>query len=183
MYIYRPHKGSLADALREAQTFDTTEEMFNFIVEEWTLDGVALFSADDLTISRDWEADDRCLWNNLHMILTTHIRNQMFDEPQCIGYCTKVNPIYDTDRAIMKGKKDDLTHFIALALRTAVQKGYLSAEYADDWGKVICSRILGIGNGALFSEVEQHLKRTGETFSDFALRAIRQTMEQDRTPF
>ena len=39
MVRYRPHRGSLNDAMAEMRSFDSIEEMFHYIVEEWKVWG------------------------------------------------------------------------------------------------------------------------------------------------
>lgn len=39
MVRYRPHRGSLNDAMSEMRSFDSIEEMFHYIVEEWKVWG------------------------------------------------------------------------------------------------------------------------------------------------
>jgi len=35
MLIYRPHRGSLAGAMKEAKTFNSLEDIKNYVANEW----------------------------------------------------------------------------------------------------------------------------------------------------
>ena len=35
MVKYRPHRGALCDAMAEMRIFDSVEDMFHYIVEDW----------------------------------------------------------------------------------------------------------------------------------------------------
>lgn len=47
MIVYRPHRGTLADAMAEAKEFNTELEMKKYIVEQWN----DYFSIDDVVIA------------------------------------------------------------------------------------------------------------------------------------
>lgn len=68
MIIFRPHRGSLADAMAEAKEFENVEKMKNYIVKMWN-DGWQgpndLFSADDIVINDDSLVnDERIGWED-----------------------------------------------------------------------------------------------------------------------
>jgi hypothetical protein len=87
MIIYRPHRGRLDEAMKEAVEFNNIQEMKEYIVEEW--DGY--FSVDDIVIGDDIMNDERNGWKD-----TRHVCTKWFGEddniklygcPQCIGWC------------------------------------------------------------------------------------------------
>ena len=90
MIIYRPHRGGLAESLAEAQTFNTVEEMKQYIVKHWvTAFDVAPFSIDDLVIDFDKPGvnDARCGWKDARHICTKRMFDKIYEVPQCIGMC------------------------------------------------------------------------------------------------
>lgn len=96
MIVYRPHRGSLEDAMKEVKTFDNWYQMTHYIANNWNLAvGKKVIDPDDIVMDDKPVNDDRVGWKDVHMVLVTRIGNDNFMEeygnPQCIGYCT-----YDT---------------------------------------------------------------------------------------
>ena len=87
MIYYRPHKGTLADAMAQMQTFDTIDEMFDFIVKDWSVYG-DVFTKEDLSVGEDEGKDDRIDWKETRYVCTSRMRNEVYDVPQCIGMCS-----------------------------------------------------------------------------------------------
>ena len=87
MVKYRPHRGALSDAMAEMKTFDSVEDMFRYIVEDWKVWGKP-FDAGDLTITCDEGRDERIDWKECRYVCTRRMREKEFDEPQCIGMCS-----------------------------------------------------------------------------------------------
>jgi len=57
-YMYRPHRGALEDAMKEAKEFDSLDDLLGYAA----LSGVddvygVLYTRDDLTLG-EWEKDD-----------------------------------------------------------------------------------------------------------------------------
>lgn len=70
MYIYRPHRGGLMDALLLAKEFDTKEDMLNYICEDhnsycpwWQI------TPDELFILDQNSPDERVGWHNMFWIV------------------------------------------------------------------------------------------------------------------
>lgn len=93
MIIYRPHRGSLADALAEAKEFETEEEMKQYIFEYYKnlLPGLTAFRIDDIVIDDDIVNDDRCGWHDTRYVCVKRMYEddymEMYCSPQCIGFC------------------------------------------------------------------------------------------------
>lgn len=88
MYIYRPHRGSLADSMAEAKEFDTKEEMFDYIVAtQGSCLGGNRFDVEDLVIDDKVVADHRIGWFDTRYVCTKRWEDDVWDVPQCIGMC------------------------------------------------------------------------------------------------
>lgn len=83
MIKYRPHRGTLDDAMKEYQEFDSVVDMFRHIEEK--SDG--MISASDLSIKESIGADYRIEWKSTRYICTKRFASQYFDTPICIGMC------------------------------------------------------------------------------------------------
>lgn len=93
MIIYRPHRGSLEDAMKEVKTFDNWYQMTHYIANNWNLAiGKKVIDPDNIVMDEKPVNDDRAGWKDVHMVLVTRVGNENFMEkygnPQCIGYCT-----------------------------------------------------------------------------------------------
>ena len=93
MIIYRPHRGSLEDAMKEAEAFNNWYQMTQYIASKWNLAvGQKVISPDDIVMDTEPIDDKRTGWKDVHMVLVTRVGNENFMEkygnPQCIGYCT-----------------------------------------------------------------------------------------------
>lgn len=93
MIVYRPHRGSLEDAMKEVKTFDNWYQMTHYIANNWNFAvGKKVIDSDDIVMDDKSVNDDRVGWKDVHMVLATRIGNDNFMEkygnPQCIGYCT-----------------------------------------------------------------------------------------------
>lgn len=84
MIKFRPHRGSLAESMNEMKIFNTKEDMFNEIVANWK----GFISYEDLSISEDYEKDNRIDWKEIRYVYTKRIGNKLYDIPQCIGMCS-----------------------------------------------------------------------------------------------
>ena len=87
MVKYRPHRGSLSDAMAEMRTFNSVEEMFRYIVEEWGRWGNP-FSIGDLVLTYDDGEDKRIAWKECRYVCTRRMGEEKFRTPQCIGMCS-----------------------------------------------------------------------------------------------
>lgn len=84
MIKYRPHRYFLDEAMEGFRTFETKEEMFDYIVK----DNFGYFSKDDLSISKDYGPDKRINWKETRMILTRQYGSKSYNEPIPIGWCS-----------------------------------------------------------------------------------------------
>lgn len=87
-YKYRDHRGSLVESIKTQRVFNNKEEMFKYIVSNWS----GFISTEDLSINeRDEGQDDRIGWSNTHYVCTKRMGNENYIEkygcPQCIGMC------------------------------------------------------------------------------------------------
>ena len=105
MIIYRPHRGSLAEALVEAKEFNTIKEMKEYIVEENSFGaGIVnnpLLSVKDIVIDDKMTNDTRIGWEDSRYVCTKQLGNDDYitkhGVPQCIGMCaTKYVSVEDS---------------------------------------------------------------------------------------
>lgn len=97
MYIYRPHRGLLADSLSEAQEFENEQAMKEYIYNEYkeycmSLDfPVEPFGIDDIVIDTESIDDPRCGWHDTRYVCVKrygeHDYMKRYGTPQCIGMC------------------------------------------------------------------------------------------------
>lgn len=92
MIIYRPHRGGLAEAMREAKVFDNQEQMRKYIVAEHTDSEFGpAFSEDDIVIDDKPVNDTRNGWKDTRYVCVERYYKEDFVEkygcPQCIGMC------------------------------------------------------------------------------------------------
>ena len=87
MIIYRPHRGSLADAMSEAKEFNDEQEMKEHIVKQWD----NYFIVDDIVIDTKIVNDDRVGWKNSRSVCIKRLKKEdyiaLYGSPQCIGTC------------------------------------------------------------------------------------------------
>ena len=83
MIKYRPHRGSLEDAMREALEFADIADMLKHIEEQW--DGA--IETKDIVISESHGKDERIGWESSRYICAKKCGDEVYDIPQCIGFC------------------------------------------------------------------------------------------------
>lgn len=86
MIIYRPHRGNLSDAMKEAKEFNDIQEMKNFIINEWENN----VSTNDIVIDNKIINDHRIGWQDTKAVCTRKIGQEEYEYPQCIGFCATV---------------------------------------------------------------------------------------------
>lgn len=90
MIIYRPQRGRLVEAMKEAVEFGSELEMKEYIVRQWD----NYFSVDDIVIDDEVANDVRIGWEDTRYVCTKRLGNQdyvaMYGRPQCIGMCATV---------------------------------------------------------------------------------------------
>ena len=91
--IYRPHRGSLSQSIREARIFNSEEEMKAWIVEEWAKPfGYKLFNIEDIVIDKE-EINDNCIyWKETRYFWIKRCGSEFYSYPQCIGMCATKFP-------------------------------------------------------------------------------------------
>lgn len=88
MVIYRPHTGSLSESMRKAKTFESFDDMKEWIAKEWAETcGTELFKAKDIVISEKSVDDNRVGWLDTRYVCIKRIGKEVFKIPQCIGMC------------------------------------------------------------------------------------------------
>lgn len=85
MIKYRPHRGTLADAMLEEREFKSLDEMYDYIIANW---GSWLFTKEDLSISDNLGKDSRIDWKETRYVGTKRFGDKVYDVPQCIGMCS-----------------------------------------------------------------------------------------------
>jgi hypothetical protein len=87
MIIYRPHRGSLCDAMEEAKEFNNLQEMKEYIVEQWN----NKFSLDDIVIESQAINDEHIGWKDSRSVCIKKLGKEdyikKYKYPQCIGTC------------------------------------------------------------------------------------------------
>ena len=88
MIIYRPHRGSLSDAMSEARVFANENEMKRWIVDDSAKAfGEPLFLVDDIVIDEEAIVDARIGWNDTRYVCVKRYGSEVYSVPQCIGMC------------------------------------------------------------------------------------------------
>ena len=91
MLIYRPHRSSLAEAMKEVRTFNSFEDIKNYVANEWNnLWGYQIIDSDDIVLDGESHDDDRIEWKDVHYLCAKKIGNEDYIKeygyPQCIGF-------------------------------------------------------------------------------------------------
>lgn len=84
MIKYRPHRAYLDDAMAEMKTFNTLDEMFEYIVQDWH----GYLSKEDLSVTDNLGKDQRIDWEETRYVCTKKVGSEMYETPQCIGMCS-----------------------------------------------------------------------------------------------
>lgn len=81
MLIYRPHRGSLADAMAEAKIFNSFDEIKEYVTHQWN----SVWGWNILNPN-----DDRISWKDVRYLCLKRLGNEDYMEeygcPQCIGF-------------------------------------------------------------------------------------------------
>ncbi len=96
MLIYRPHRGSLADAMAEAKTFNSFDEIKEYVANEWnSIWGWNILNPNDIVLGDDIGDDNRVGWRNCHYLCTKKLDNEDYMKeygcPKCIGFVGEIN--------------------------------------------------------------------------------------------
>lgn len=84
MIKYRPHRGFLSDAMAEMKTFNTLDEMFEHIVQDWC----GYLTTEDLSVTDNLGKDKRIDWEETRYVCTRRIGSESYATPMCIGMCS-----------------------------------------------------------------------------------------------
>lgn len=84
MIIYRPHRGSLSDALSEVKEFSTWQELKEYVALTWNSMGFGQVTSSDVTIKDDPIEDKRIGWNDTRIVLLRGCS---------VGFCATQYPI------------------------------------------------------------------------------------------
>lgn len=86
---YRPHKGTLQEAMSKYKEFATLDEMYEHIVSNQNgSDTGMLFSKEDLSVGENLGSDDRIGWKETRYVCTSRFGNKKYPVPICIGMCS-----------------------------------------------------------------------------------------------
>lgn len=90
-YKYRPHCGSLDEAMKRMREFDDIESLKSYVVSQHILNGIPAFTEDDIVISEQPNCDDdRIGWKSVRYVCTKRYYGsdyiKEYGVPQCIGY-------------------------------------------------------------------------------------------------
>jgi len=91
MLIYRPHRSSLAEAMAEAKTFNSFDEIKEYVANKWnSVWGYQILNPDDIVLDEEFHNDDRIGWKDVRYLCTKKLGDEDYMEeygnPQCIGY-------------------------------------------------------------------------------------------------
>lgn len=86
MIKYRPQRGSLEESAEEMQVFNSKEEMFASIVNDWS----GFISYDDLSITKDFGQDSRINWKETRYVYGSYVGPTVTDP--------KTGDVYQDDR-------------------------------------------------------------------------------------
>ena len=84
MIKYRPHRRTLAEAMAEERSFETEEQMLEYVEAQWN----GVFEKEDLVIGDDVGKDNRIDWRETRYVCTRRFGDAKYDVPQCIGMCS-----------------------------------------------------------------------------------------------
>ena len=88
--LYRPHCGTLSNAMLHVKEFSTLKEMLEYIVSETEeFRGKHAFDIEDIFI-RYYGYDKRIDWET-YIVCVTRMFNERYDHPQGIGFMTFKN--------------------------------------------------------------------------------------------
>lgn len=91
MLVYRPHIGGLAEAMAEAKTFNSFNEIKSYVANKWNnLWGYQILNPDDIVLDEESHDDDRIGWKDVRYLCAKKIGNEdyvkEYGHPQCIGF-------------------------------------------------------------------------------------------------
>lgn len=93
MIIYRPHRGSFHDSMKELNSFVTFNDLKAYVVKYWTeqCDGHRPFDVEDVVIDDKTVDDDRNGWHDTRAVCIKRFFDEDFMKEygtaQCVGFC------------------------------------------------------------------------------------------------
>lgn len=95
MIIYRPHRGGLAESMREKEVFDSESDMKAAIVHRWHgIFDCNMFDESDIVVN--WNEpgvfDERTGWEDTRYVCVKRMGSEVYAVPQCIGMCATKFP-------------------------------------------------------------------------------------------
>lgn len=91
MLIYRPHRSNLAEAMAEAKTFNSFDEIKEYVANKWnSVWGYQILNQDNIVLDEESQDDDCIGWKDVHYLCVKKIGNEDYIKkygcPQCIGF-------------------------------------------------------------------------------------------------
>ena len=91
MLIYRRHRGSLAEAMVEAKTFNSFDEIKEYVANKWnSVWGYNILKQNDIVLDEEFHNDERIGWKDVHYLCAKKIGDEdyikEYGRPQCIGF-------------------------------------------------------------------------------------------------
>ena len=89
-FLYRPHRGTLADAMEEVKEFDTYEEMLDYIQKEHKIGKNFAFNKEEIRIAY-YGYDSRIDWETYIVTVDRYFNDDYLKKhhyPQAIGFMT-----------------------------------------------------------------------------------------------
>lgn len=87
MYIYRSHRGSLAEAMQTVREFETKDQLLDHIVKDNSIfDDVPAFAKTDIVFDSETINDTRIGWEDTRSVCVKRYYNERYVIPQCIGW-------------------------------------------------------------------------------------------------
>lgn len=95
MLIYRPHRSNLAEAMTEAKTFNSFDEIKEYVANKWnSVWEWNILNPNDIVLDEESHDDDRIGWKNVRYLCIKRLGNEDYMEeygnPQCIGYVGRI---------------------------------------------------------------------------------------------
>lgn len=99
MFIYRPKKYLLEDAMKEAKCFNSLDELKHYVVEYYSRFCQKVFDAEDLVLDDSSQGDDgRTGWKNDRYICTKRWGEENYIQKygcaKCVGFVGEVDDNY-----------------------------------------------------------------------------------------
>ena len=87
MIIYRPQRGTVEEAMKEAMEFEDEIEMLTWIVESANADFPGIFNVSDIVINGETNVDKNTGWEDARFVCVRRNFDKTYDVPQIIGMC------------------------------------------------------------------------------------------------